>query len=198
MSADSPSFEDLVARCRRGDADAMRRLAEGYECELRIVAKAHVGVALQPYIDSTDLVQSVHRSLLVGLRNDRFSIETPEQLVGLALTIVRRKAARHWRRLRRQQRLSGGHDGSAILADLLIDRGTQFDEPSLQASRRETLERTLRDLDDSDRSMIELRLLGYSTVDAASQLGLNADVTRVRLSRLRKKLRQSGVDEDLF
>jgi RNA polymerase sigma-70 factor (ECF subfamily) len=40
---------------------------------------------------------------------------------------------------------------------------------------------------------VELRLQGYSTADAARELGLDADVLRVRLSRLRQRLRAGGV-----
>ena len=176
----------------------MQQLTREYERELRIVAKAHIGAALRPYLDSVDLVQSVHRSLLIGLRNDKFTIEAPEQLIGLALTIVRRKAARHWRRVRRQQRLSSGHEDFAALAELLVSFGAPPDDAQGAVDITDTVERVLRGVDDVDRRMIELRLEGYSTNDAAHKLGLNPDVTRVRLSRLRKKLRDSGVADDLI
>jgi len=41
-----------------------------------------------------------------------------------------------------------------------------------------------------------LRLQGYKTSEAADRLGEDPDVTRVRLSRLRRKLRRSGVFAD--
>ena len=63
----------------------------------RIVAHFLLSRDLRPYLDSLDLVQSVHKSLLLGLRSDKFDISNPEKLVALALTMVRRKAARHWR-----------------------------------------------------------------------------------------------------
>src|SRR6186713_2758496 len=96
----------------------MASIVERYEPEVRMVARARLGAALRPHLDSLDLVQSVHRSLIVGLRAERFDISTPENLIALAMTIVRRKVARHWRKLKRQQRLSHRGD-SPDLPDLL-------------------------------------------------------------------------------
>src|SRR5262245_10668681 len=98
-------FAELLSKGRGGDRAALALLAEEYEPQVRVVARAKLGTALRPYLDSMDLVQSVHRSLMLGLRDQRFEIDSPDGLVALALTIVRRKVARHWRRLRRQQRL---------------------------------------------------------------------------------------------
>src|SRR5437870_1176633 len=105
MSNVNAEFAALLLRARGGDQSALTHLAAQYEPEVRIVARVLLGRSLRPYLDSLDLVQSVHKSLLLGLRNDKFDISSPEKLVALALTIVRRKVARHWRHLQRQQRL---------------------------------------------------------------------------------------------
>ena len=42
--------------------------------------------------------------------------------------------------------------------------------------------------------MIELRLLGHSTAEAARTVNLDPDVARVRLSRLRARLRLENAD----
>jgi hypothetical protein len=52
-------------------------------------------------MDSMDVMQSVHRSLLTGLKNERFQFASPQQLIGLAVVMVQRKVARHWRKLKR-------------------------------------------------------------------------------------------------
>src|ERR1700677_2998952 len=97
-------FGVLLASARAGDQAALVELARKYEPEVRIVAHVLLGPALRPHLDSVDLVQSVHRSLMLGLRNCKFDISSPEKLIALALTMVRRKVARHWRHLRKQQR----------------------------------------------------------------------------------------------
>lgn len=198
MSAPQTAFDQLLDRCRQGDPAAMAQLARQYEMEVRIVAKARLGAELRPYLDSADLVQSVHRSILVGLRQEKFHISTLDQLVALALTIVRRKVARHWRRMRRQSRLSGDGDDVSSLAQLLVNLSGRSDDPQTAVANAELVDRVLRACDAVDRELIELRIEGYSTVDAARRLGLNPDVTRVRLSRLRKRLVSRGIADDLI
>lgn len=48
-------------------------------------------------------------------------------------------------------------------------------------------------LDETERRLIELRLEGCTTAEVARQLGLDPDVLRVRLGRLRRRLRQNGL-----
>src|SRR5207249_8933282 len=97
-------FTALLARSRGGDRDALTELVREYEAKVRVVAHVLLGPALRPYLDSIDLVQSVHRTLLLGLRQDKFDVSTPERLLALALTLVRRKVARQWRHAQRQRR----------------------------------------------------------------------------------------------
>src|ERR1051325_4822453 len=115
MAEVTADFAALVSRARAGDPGALTRLAQQYEPKVRIVARVLLGPALRPYLDSMDLVQSVHRRLLVGLRANKFDTPAPAPLIALAVTLVRRKAAGQWRPLRRQQRLDAGRDGSQNL-----------------------------------------------------------------------------------
>ena len=84
-------FATLLKRAAAQDAAAQAQLCQHYEPKVRIVARVLLGPALRSHFDSMDLVQSVHRSLLVGLRHEKFDISTPEKLIALASTIVRRK-----------------------------------------------------------------------------------------------------------
>jgi RNA polymerase sigma-70 factor (ECF subfamily) len=156
-----------------------------------------LSAALRPYVDSVDLVQSVHRSLLIGLRHDKFDISSPEKLLGLAVTIVRRKVARHWRRAQRQQRLSGFGGKSETLAEFLIGMNQRVSDPTASLMMRDGIERVLRELTATDRSLIALRLEGYTTAEACRTLRLNPDTTRRRLSRLRRRLKEIHVDSHI-
>ncbi len=198
MSDLSTSFESLLTAARNGDASAMEQLVARYEPELRIVARARLGVALRPHLDSIDLVQSVHRSLLVGLRANRFDISSPEKLLGLALTIVRRKVARHWRHLKRQQRLSGAEDSSEALIETLMSLQVNDWSTSDEVALRENLQRLMDQLEPIEQQLIAMRIQGHSTVEVARSLGLDPDVLRVKLSRLRKRLRDKGFEADFF
>jgi RNA polymerase sigma-70 factor (ECF subfamily) len=192
------NFTDLVDRVKRGDNAALAELVQQYEPEVRLVARLRLGPALRPYLDSVDLVQSVHRSVLIGLRDAKYALQSPDQLIALALTIVRRKVARQWQRLRRQQRDSGIRDGEGHLPDLLQNLATPQPDPGEQAAQRDLLEKVCAGLDASERQLIELKLLGFRTVEIARQLGLNPDVLRVKLSRLRRRFTDLGLATDWF
>jgi RNA polymerase sigma-70 factor (ECF subfamily) len=196
MAETAETFGTLLARARRGDQAAMAELVQQYEPKVRLVARVRLGPALRPYLDSMDLVQSVHRSLMLGLRQDKFSISSPEQLLALALTLVRRKVARHWRHLQRQQRLSLGPDDGGNLANLLTSLTGPHDDPAQAAQLNDQVRHLCSNLEESERRMLDLRLQGYSTAEIAQDLGLHAIALRVRLTRLRQRLQASGVLTD--
>jgi RNA polymerase sigma factor (sigma-70 family) len=120
-------------------------------------------------------------------------------LIGLAVTIVRRKAAKHWRHLKRQQRLSCVDDGSSesFVETMLSLRSPQSDAES-EVMNNELVADWLKDLDPVEQQLIQLRLEGYSTVEVARTLALDPDVLRVKLSRLRKRLRERGFADNLL
>jgi RNA polymerase sigma-70 factor (ECF subfamily) len=188
-----PNFPELLAKARQGDAEAMTVLVRTYEPEVRIVARVLLGKALRPHLDSLDLVQSVHRSLMMGLRQYKFDISTPENLVALALTLVRRKVAHKWRHEQRQQRLSHGPTSDTDLARTLESLVSGEANPARAAELNDAVQQLCRSLSDSERRLMELRLAGHSTAEAARELGADADVLRAHLSRLRQHLRAAGV-----
>jgi RNA polymerase sigma-70 factor (ECF subfamily) len=193
MSEAGSEFAALLAQARQGDKSALAQLAQQYESKVRMVARVLLGPALRPYLDSVDLVQSVHHSLMLGLRRDKFDISSPEQLIALALTLVRRKVARHWRRLQRQKRLSGNSSDSGNIPQLLADLSSPEADPARAAQLKDALEQLYRDLDAPDQFMLELRLFGYNTSEIAEKVGIHPIALRVRMTRLRQRLRDNGV-----
>ncbi|WP_422927790.1 RNA polymerase sigma factor [Singulisphaera sp. PoT] len=187
----SEEFTDLIERARDGDDQALAELAKRYEPEVRVAARVLLGPLLRPHVDSMDLVQSIHRHILIGLRRDKFEISTPSQLLALVLTMVKRKAAQHARRLGRRQRLAN----EAVR--LRIREATELsgDDPARDAQYKDLLRQYMVRLDATDRRVVELRLQGHTTAEAAREMGLDPDALRVRLSRLRKKL--GGVEASL-
>jgi RNA polymerase sigma-70 factor (ECF subfamily) len=191
MACSADEFAALVARVRLGDEAALASVLQLYEREVRLAARVLLGRALRSHLDSADLVQSVHHTLMLGLRQNKFSLAGPQQLLALTLTMVRRKVARHWRRLRRQQRLDPEVLETQAVADAPTSAGGPPGDPAAEAAYRDTLEHLCRNLDERDRRLVDLRLQGYSTAEAARHLGEDADVLRVRLSRLRRRLREN-------
>jgi RNA polymerase sigma factor (sigma-70 family) len=122
----------------------------------------------------------------------------PDELVGLALTVLRRKAAKHWRHLRRQRRLSGdgadrsGDDLPGVLA-ALSSPGT---DPAADAQYHDHLAQLCAHLDDNERKILDLRLEGYTPSEIADKIGVSRVALRVRLTRLRQRLQTADVVTD--
>jgi RNA polymerase sigma-70 factor (ECF subfamily) len=180
------SFTDLVARARSGDERALAELAGQYESEIRVAARVLLGPLLRPHLDSMDLVQSIHRSLLIGLRTNKFDFSCPEQLLALALTMARRKAAHHVRRQVRRRQLTA----EALTSGQWPTGEMTAPDPAQAVQHDDELHHIMGRLDRTERRVIELRLQGYSTAEAARELGLDSDSLRVRLGRLRRRLAQ--------
>ena len=167
---------------------AQTRLCQEYEKQVYIVVRVLLGPLLRPHLDSIDLIQSVHRSLLAGLRDKKFDIATPENLVALACTMVRRKVARQWRKHKRQTRLSTNTSDSQVLSETLQSLFCREDDPSKIAEYRSSLEKLCESLNPIERQMLERKLEGYTTGEVAEQLGMHPVAIRVRWSRLRVRL----------
>ncbi|MBC8354745.1 MAG: sigma-70 family RNA polymerase sigma factor [Planctomycetes bacterium] len=196
MGEPTDEFAATLALAKQGDPSAIAKLVEQYEPKVRVVARVLLGRALRPYLDSVDLVQSVHRSLMVALRTHDYDLENPEQLVALAITMVRRKTARHWRKMQRQKRVGEGGRDSGDLPDVLISLSDSRDDPAKAAQFNDQIERLCKELDETERRMLDLRLQGYTSAEVADELGMHAVAVRVRWTRLRKRLQDSGVVAD--
>jgi RNA polymerase sigma-70 factor (ECF subfamily) len=189
------AFLNLLARVRGGDDAAAGELVGRYEKAVLRSVRSRLGKSMRGAMDSMDVMQSVHRSLLTGLKNERFQFASPQQLIGLAVMMVQRKVARHWRRLNRFPSAGGGAtDPSAAtpLEAIASDEST----PSELATANDLLDRFLSQLDDFDRQLVRFKLDGHSSVEAAAILGREPAFVRMRWSRLRHLLRQRGHLDD--
>ncbi len=193
----APDFAETLRLAADGDPSALQKLVAEYEPKVRIVARVLLGPALRPYLDSADLAQSVHMSIVAGIRDERFRLTGPDDLIGLAVTVLRRKAAKQWRHLQRQRRLSG--DGSRAKDDIsgtLAALSAGGTDPAAEAQFRDQLARLCEHLDVSERRVLDLRLDGFTPAEIADQIGVSRVALRVRLTRLRQRLTAAGVVTD--
>ncbi|MEZ6133771.1 MAG: sigma-70 family RNA polymerase sigma factor [Pirellulaceae bacterium] len=191
MGDPDAAIAQLLDQASGGDESAITEIIQHFESEIRVIARRQLGNALRPYLDSMDLVQSIHLDLLCGLRDGKIEFTNKRQLMGFVTTVVRRKAAHHWRKHRRQQRQSGICPAEEGLADVVVSLKAH-EQSEFSPADLDQIEFVLNQLDPSDRQLVALRLEGYSTAEVARQLGVNPDVTRVRLSRLRKRLKSAA------
>ncbi len=189
-------FDGLLHRVRAGDEGALTQLVESYAGVVHRAARTMLGPGMRSQLDTLDLVQSVYRTLLIGLRDNKFDISSPDKLVALTLTLLRRKVARQWRTIKREPVL-GQVSADDLEPEVLKVLGSTDADPAETVSFNDEVSTLLGQLDDIDRRLLELRLQGYTTKDAAAELGVDAGFLRVRLGRLRKRLREQGLRDDL-
>jgi RNA polymerase sigma-70 factor (ECF subfamily) len=182
-------FASLMGRVRLGDDDALAQLVLHYEREVERTAQVMLSRTLRSYLDPADLVQSVHRSLLPFLRQNKGTIDDPQKLRALAVTLARRKIIQHWRRLQCQHRFQAEMvDTESPTAVRTVGVSAEPD-PAAVAQCNDLMQQLRSQLDETECRLVELRLQGATTAEAAREMGVDADVLRVRLSRLRRRLR---------
>jgi len=183
-------FLELLARVRGGDNSAAAELVQRYERIVLRSVRSRLGKSMRSAMDSMDVMQSVHRSLLTGVKSQRIQLESPQQLIGLAVVMVQRKVARQWRKLKQFPPIGNGAGGQGMAAAL---EAIASDEaaPAEMAAASDLLERLLGQLNAVDRQLVRLKLNGHSSVEAGRILGREAAFIRMRWSRLRQMLRKS-------
>jgi RNA polymerase sigma factor (sigma-70 family) len=195
QSPPDDDFAGLLARVRGGDDVAAAELVQRYERAVLRSVRSRLSRSMRGALDSMDVMQSVHRSLLTGVKNERFQLTTPQQLIGLAVVMVQRKVARHWRKLKRLPAGAGqatGSDSAPSLEAIASDQSA----PSEIATANDLLERVLSQLGSFDRQLVRLKLAGNSSVESAAILGHEPAFIRMRWSRLRQMLRRCGYNEE--
>lgn len=195
LSQSDDDFAELLALVRQGDESAAAQLVERYQRAVLRSVRSRLGKNMRGALDSMDIVQSVHRSLLIGLRNEKYQFSTPQQLVALAVVMVQRKVARHWRKLKHLP--STSLDAKTAEQDTPADRLASHDPTaSLVVSAEELLQQFLGQLDELDQQLVRLKLAGNSSVDTAKLLDREPAFIRMRWTRLRRTLRQYGYSLD--
>jgi RNA polymerase sigma factor (sigma-70 family) len=188
-------FAKLLARVRGGDDLAAAELVQRYERAVLRSVRSRLSRTMRGALDSMDVMQSVHRSLLTGLKNERFQFASPQQLIGLAVVMVQRKVARHWRKLKRFP-TNGASPAEMRSATPLEEIAGDESPPLDTATANDLLQRFLTHLDDFDRELVRLKLEGHSSVESAAILGREPAFVRMRWSRLRQMLRERGSFEE--
>ena len=204
MSDSTDAFAPLLARAREGDANALTELVRHYEPEVRTVARVHLGLALRPFLDSMDVVQSVHQSLLLALKQGKFELHTPQDLVALTVTMVRRKVAQHWRRAQRRQHSSLDSASTATVPEVvasLLGAARYLDEEVEERTAKPGVAIGLAwTAAGGEVLFVEAtKMQGSATLTLTGQLGdVMKESARAALSWLRRHAEPYNIDPEFF
>ena len=113
---DDGSFGDWIARLKSGDEAATQTLWDRYFPRILEVARRSLRHSSSRVQDEEDVAMLVLRSLLAGIKTDRFaSIDHRDQLWRLLMVITTRKAADIINRDRRSKRGGGNVRGDSAM-----------------------------------------------------------------------------------
>ncbi len=194
--ADESSFEELMRRVRAGDPRAAEELVRRYEPTIRRVVRVRlVDSRLQRLFDSMDVCQSVFGSFFIHAALGDYELSTPEQLLGLLVSMSRKKLIDKSRRAgaaRRDYRRV--HEGAA---DQEKQWAAAQPSPSREVAGRELLEEVRRRLTDAERQIADRRAAGLNWQDVAAELGGKPDALRKQLTRgVERVSRELGLEPE--
>jgi RNA polymerase sigma-70 factor (ECF subfamily) len=179
----------LIDRARSRDDEAWGRLVDLYR-PLVCFWCATAGVR---GADADDVVQEVFQSALTSLAG--FRKEQPgDTFRGWLRTITRRQLGRHYERLSRHPRASGGTDAQlrlAEVADTPLDLPDDDPLPERQGLYRRALEMVRAEFEEKTWTMFWLTVVeNHAPATVAPQLGVTPATVRKAKSRVLHRLKQ--------
>ena len=160
--------EALLAAYRRGDEAAAQVLFERYYARLVGLARKQMGDLLDQLEDSTDVAQSVFRSVFLRGRAHQIQLGPQDSLWPLLVTITVNKIRNHVKFHQRQRRDRRRQTALDTDRDPLEIGPTPEDALRLQ----ETIEELRGSFSQRRREIIDGLLKGLSVAEIAEQTGM--------------------------
>ena len=174
------SFEDLLSRVRRGDAQAAEEIVREYEPEVRRFVRYRLNNArMRRLLDSVDICQSVFAKFFVYVSDGHFDVQHPRQLQQLLLTMASNKLLDHVRKQATARR-GGEVFGDKQSSDELMDEAPG---PEQQVVADDLVTVVRSHLSSDERSMLDLWMHGEDWETIAQHAGASPEATRKRFTR---------------
>lgn len=183
---------DLAATCQAGGEQAAD-VCRGYEQRLIALARSRLSSRLAQRIDPEDVVQSAYRSFFAEVHEGRSDVRLGSDLWQLLATMTLHKLQRQVQRHFAQKRTVAReeHFGSEdTLLRIQAHLSAPGPSPLEAVSLVEEMEQLLNCLDSSERSILELRLQGYTLDEVADQRGCTERTVRRTLERIKGRLEE--------
>jgi RNA polymerase sigma factor (sigma-70 family) len=192
---EATTFEELIRRVRAWDQEAAAELVRRYEPAIRRAVRFRLADArLGSLLDSMDVCQSVLGSFFVRAASGQYSLETPEQVLGLLTAMARNKLASQVRKQRSQRRDNRRVSPIAEGGSRLIAPG---DSPSVAIVVLDLQQEIRRRLAPDEWQLLELRNRGHDWAEIAAQVGGLAESLRKKLSRaIDRVVGELGLDDE--
>ncbi len=188
---DDAAFVRLRDQARAGDPEALGRLLQAFEPEVRLMVRVRLPRALRGQLDSGDLIQSLFRSLLTAPEGRATGFEDAGRFRGYLAGMVRLKVLEQYRHRTRRKYDLKREEG------LYVRRGDRDEprplsaagpSPSQVALAAEQLDRLCAGGDDRLVAIVGLRREGLTFDQIAERLGVSDRTVRRELEALRARL----------
>jgi RNA polymerase sigma-70 factor (ECF subfamily) len=198
MSQES-SFDDLMARLRRGDDAAAAEVFRRFAHRLIGLARSRLGGQVRQKLDPEDVMQSVFRSFFRRHAEGGLTLESWDRLWSLLAVITLRKCGHRadyyhaaCRDVSREVAMTPPSPEDSSTSDFeAIAREPTPGEVTMLA---ETVEVLMRDLDTRDRRIVEMALQGETVPDISAAVGYSERTVERVLKRVREKLERMRMD----
>jgi DNA-directed RNA polymerase specialized sigma24 family protein len=170
----TPELQEFLAKIQGGDDCAVEAMLREWDPFLRRVIRLRLlDGRLRRAVDTSDILQSLLKDFLRRPGAGEPSEASPAELSAYLAAAVRHKVQTRWRKERRH---AGSLPEEWEPASLEPDVGKRVED-------RDLVEAIRSRLDESTRSLLDLRAQGLTWQDVAARVGGGADALRMRVNR---------------
>jgi RNA polymerase sigma-70 factor (ECF subfamily) len=190
-AADGKNFADLWLQ---ESDEAARYLFENYGERLMALARRRISPRLASRVDPEDILQSVFRTFFGRLKDGRFQIDNPDDLLKLLVRITIHKTLRQiafHRAAKRDPQQEAAQSDQA--QDQLLGVHGREPDPEVAITFVDQLDHLLGKLGPQERQILEMRLQGYSNDEIAEKLNIYDRKIRRVFERIRGLAEQEGL-----
>jgi RNA polymerase sigma-70 factor (ECF subfamily) len=186
----SDSFADLHARLRRGDDAAAAELYRRFAGRLIRVAQRSLDARTRRKVDPEDVLQSVFKSFFWRHGDGQYQLKDWNGLWGLLVLITLRKCGHKIRYFHRDARDVDREVDPPTPEDTDVpwEPPAEHPTPTHGLILAELLEELYRGLKERDRTIVQLRLQGYTAREIGTQVELTEYTVQGVLRHVRKRL----------
>jgi DNA-directed RNA polymerase specialized sigma24 family protein len=189
------SVDSFIRSLRAGDPGATTEVFELYVDRLVAMARKRISLRLAGRIDPEDIVQSVFRTFFHRAKQGQFQFSAEDDICRILARITvhktLRQVAHHQAGKRDASRDAGSGDESQ---DLVVNLLSKEPSPDEEMQLLDQMQFFLARLADEDRKILELRMLGFSTLEISKKL----DITDRKIRRRMEIIRDQAMRDELL
>jgi RNA polymerase sigma factor (sigma-70 family) len=187
--------DELLKRWQEGDQEAAGEIVDRYLARLTALARTRLSPKMRRRVDPEDVVQSAYRSFFRNAADERYVLERSGDLWRLLAAIMMNKLHGQVEFHSAKKRAIGKEESMLVgkeESSTFINPGVFAKQPSTaeMLGVTEELERTMAELPEIQRRILELRLQGHTVPEIAEDVDRSERTIRRALEHIHSMLAQ--------